>query len=350
MLENLKRWAISIRAAYSGRFTDYVRNVSIKEEFMVDKSFAERAKELVDSATNVNEKINQTLCQEFGMPSDKVSRWFKSLFGKTIRDALKDKFKISREALENALLISNNVKEMQALLGVSSNSSAWKGLLDREFGYSTYASAKTNFLLRRTVAAYNPNRDDNFSIICSQFLGDAHFDKTRRAMVITHGMSQAEYLMFKVSLINKAYPESAPISKITKRVHQQGHEYVSWYSGNFSESTFNRVVNSSYKEIFEELTPLGWCLWYLDGGGYYCYPSKEKNSSIHKIEIYVHNDECRDAAVAALKQLGFDPNQTKAGSIVFQDIVQCAKFLNTFVKPFDHIIPACMKYKYDMKI
>lgn len=314
---------------------------------MEKDSFADRAKQLLESATNVNEKINQTLCTEFGMPSDKVSRWFKSLFGMTIRDALKQKFELKREDIIRALLASNDVIEMQNMLGVKGTSAAWKGLLDREFGYSTYSSAKAKYIITQKIEAYNPNRADNTSLVISQLLGDGSFDKVRRAIRIQHGIKQLDYLMLKVALFNKAYPESAPVSNIKKRLHLQGHEYVDWYSGNFSESTFKRVLDMSPEELFDQMTPLGWCLWYLDDGGYYKYDDHKWQ---HKIELHVPNDGIRSAAVAELNKLGFRPNVSKTGSILFQDLVQITKFINTFVKPFDHIIPACMKYKYDMKI
>lgn len=311
--------------------------------------FYSRAKELLDSAASINEKINQTLGNEFGMPSDKVSRWFKSLFGMTIRDALKQKFEITKAAASEALILSNSVQEMQQLLNVSGTSAQWKGLLDRHFGYSTYASAKANYIVKQAVEHYNPTKEDNLSIIISQFIGDGSFDKQRRAIRLVHCMDQYKYLQWKVALINKAFPESYPVSKITKLVHTQGHEYVSWCSGNFSEKTFFKVLNMQPRELFDNLTPLGWCLWFLDDGGYYCYHIT-KTKKTHKIEIYVHNDDWRQAAVEELTSLGFHPNVSKSGSILLQDLVQIAQFINTFIKPFDHVIPECMKYKYDMKI
>lgn len=316
----------------------------------MDKTdFFTRASELLDAASSVNEKINQTLCDEFDMPSDKVSRWFKSLFGKTIRDALKHKLLPSRGDIVRALLLSNNVVEMQNMLNLKSTSAAWKGLLDREFGYSTYASAKANYIIRQKVVEYNPNTDDNLSIIISQLLGDGSFDRSRRAIKIQHSINQSDYLLWKVALINKAYPNSYPVSKITRHTHTQGHEYVSWYSGNFSEKSFLKVLDMQAADLMDRLTPLGWCLWFLDDGGYYKYNVTDTKAT-YKIELYVHNKEWRAAAIEQLIKLGFAPNQTSSGSIVFQDLVQIAKFINTFVKPFDHIIPTCMKYKYDMKI
>jgi len=313
---------------------------------MINTDFASRAQQLLDQATNVNAKINQTLCQEFDMSSDKVSRWFKSLFGITIRDALKQKFEITKQQVENAILASNNVKEMQEILKVSSTSLAWKGLLDKTFGYSTYSSAKASFISRRSVAQYNPNREDNTSLVISQLLGDGHFDTTRRVIRLQHSIKQADYLIFKVSLFNKAYPESSPVTKIVRRTHSQGHDYVDWYSGNFSESTFRKVVSMQPQELFDNLTPLGWCLWYLDDGGYYNY---DNYSSVHKLELCVPDASIRLAAIKELQNLSFAPNQNLT-SIILQDKIQIALFLSTFVKPFKHIIPECMHYKIDMKI
>lgn len=315
---------------------------------MNKSDFFSRATELLENATSVNEKINQTLCQEFDMQSDKVSRWFKSMFGTTIRDALKEKLLPSREKIVDALLMSNDVNGMQKLLNMKATSAAWKGLLDREFGYSTYASAKAGFIFRQKIDSYNPNPQDNISIIISQLLGDGSFDNKRRAIRIQHSIQQFEYLKWKVALINKAYPMSFPVSNVKTSTHTQGHEVCSWYSGNFSESTFYKVLEMKPSELFNELTPLGWCLWFLDDGGYYQYNTG--SGVTHKIEIYVHDSNMREAAKNELIACGFHPNETKTGSIVFQDLVQISKFINTFIKPFDHLIPACMKYKYDMKI
>ena len=220
-------------------------------------------------------------------------------------------------------------------------------MLDREFGYSTYASAKANFIISKKVEAYNPCRDDNISILISQLLGDGSFDEVRRSIRIVHGIKQWDYLKFKVGLINKAYPQSYPLSNIRKLTHTQGHKYVSWYSGNFGESTFRKITSMTDEELVSNLTPLGWCLWFLDDGNLnYCESS---GKHMYRLSIAISNEKLRKAAIHELNSVGFTPNESHC-ELYFSDRVQVAKFINTFVRPFDNIIPTCMKYKYYMSI
>lgn len=307
-------------------------------------NFYERAKEVVETSTDIKVKVNQILCDEFGLRSDEVSKMFKSFFGKTIRKALEEKHIPNREQIERALILSSNVNEMLEMLNLSKTSFYWKGLLDREFGYSTYASAKANFLSKQTVEAYQPNRDDNLAIIVSQYLGDGSFDSVRRSIRICHGIKQADYLLFKVGLIHKAYPNAYPVSKVSKYTHSQGHEYVNYYSGNFSESTFNKVVNMSSEELIEALTPFGWLLWFLDDGFY-----SVGNTGSQALGIAIHEPSIRKYAIKKLKTYGYDFNE-QYEMILLQSKPAIAQYINGMLKPFEHIIPSCMQYKLEMKI
>lgn len=308
-------------------------------------SFYDRAKELVLESKDIKVKVNQILSDEFQIHTSDTSRRFKSLFGKSIREALEEVHIPSREQIEIALLTSNTVIEMQDILNLDKTSSYWKGLLDREFGYSTYQSAKANFISKLKVSNYNPNRDDNISIIISQRLGDGYMSKDRKSLRIAHSIKQTEYLRFKVALLKRAYPEANPVSSITKHIHNQGHEYVSYYSGTFSESAYTKVLNMTNEELIDNLTPLGWLLWYLDDG----YNSVSKDYWSYSLGIACKSDEIKELAHKKLLTYGFNFN-IQPTMIILQDKVEISRFINSMLKPFEHIIPECMKYKIEMKI
>ncbi len=177
------------------------------------KDFYTEANRLLNEADKYNYPINKKLCEIFNIRSDVLSRRFKSLFGCTIREKLYEKFYPTRDEIINALITSDNVKEMQKKLKLAPTSAMWKGLLDREFGYSIFANAKANFIVREKVEAYNPTKADNLSILISQILGDGYLDKIRSSICIEHGYKQLDYLKLKVKLINKAFPNTPGIEK-----------------------------------------------------------------------------------------------------------------------------------------
>lgn len=314
----------------------------------MNKTFFSRANELLETATT-NTKINQILSLEFKLRSDETSRIFKSFFGKTIKEELNVRLTPTREQIENALIIAKDSKEMCNILNLQHTSSLWKGLLDREFGYSTFQSAKAKFLATRTVKEYNPSRDDNLSIIISQRLGDGNIPHDRDILRIAHGINQSDYLIFKVALLHKAFPNANPISNVRIFKHAQGHEYASYYSGIFSRSYINKVRNMSNKEMIDNLTPLGWLLWYLDDGFYSISKAKDGEYYTHNCGISIHNEELQDLAIEKLKCYGFSFNKNK-NDIRIQSMEAISSFMNDMLRPFAHIVPDCMKYKIEMKI
>lgn len=309
--------------------------------------FYERAKELVENAKSTNEKINQKLCKEFGWSSDKVSRQFKSLFGKTIRDTLNDKFTPTREQIEDALLKSSNVNEMKEILGYSKTAVAWKGLLDKEFGYSTYEKAKASFISKQQVADYNPTLADNISILYSQVLGDGNYDDIRGAIRIEHGYKQFEYLKLKVALIHKAFPESNTISDIKKVIRADtGYTSYTWYSKRFGTSYTNKLESKSKLEMLEDMTPLGWFLYYLDDG----FLSGDAKTGQVVCGFSTVDNSLKEAIIKIMESQGIIGWNTDKGGVRLSSKISVALFLNNIVKPFEHLIPECMRYKLDMKI
>lgn len=303
--------------------------------------FYERAKELIDNATKISDPINKTLMHEFGLRSDEVSRRIKSYFGKNIRDLLKEKLLPSREEIEDALVKSNNVNEMKKLLGFSKTSVHWKGLLDREFGYSTYKKAKANYILKRNVQDYNPTIADNKSILISQYLGDGSFDIKRSALKIEHGYKQLEYLKFKVSLINKAFPTTNDLNKIKLRIHDNGYKSYTWYSK--SISYIPKIYEKPKEKLIHELTPLGWLLYYLDDGFL-------SIGNVYSCGFSTIDPDIQKSIVATLETYGINGWNYTRSDVRLQNQISIAYFLNNIIYPFKNIIPECMNYKLDMKI
>ena len=302
------------------------------------------AKSAIENVISTKDKVNQQLCEKYNLRSDEVSRRFKSYFGKTIRDAIRDKLTPTKEEVIDALILSNNMMDMKELLGLSESTAIWKGLLDKYFGYSTYASAKANYMIKRKVEAYNPTQADNYSILISQHLGDGHYDEVRGALRIAHGIKQYDYLKFKVGLLNKAFPETQPLTSVKKLTHTQGHEYCSWYSGRLPDRYFNKIVSTPKHELVKEMTPLGWLLYFMDDGGYYL--SKEGQSLIMFSTV---DEELQNSIIEVMTTYGYKFNKAKT-YVCIQNKADAAKFISGMIMPFDHLIPDCMKYKYDMKI
>lgn len=310
------------------------------------KNFYEEATELIEEAVDFKSKINQQLCNKFNLRSDQVSRRFKSLFGDTIRNILLKKLYPSREDIVNSLITSESSKEMKLKLGLTEGSTLWKGLLDKEFGFSTFVNAKANFIVKEKVDLYNPTKDDNLSILISQILGDGSLERNY-CLTIEHGEKQLGYLKFKVGLINKAFPETPGINKITKLVSKTGYISYRWRSGKTISKGYIEKITKDKIDLIPKLSPLGWMLYYMDDGCYHYDTSRGFNTSQSIISIATIT--LQDALIKELKTYGYSfikyPKEIR-----LSDKVQVASFLSGMIKPFHNIIPTCMKYKYDMKI
>lgn len=312
-----------------------------EEDFLDDtKSFPELAKELADNETRPSFIIRR-LVEYFNITEAEVNKRFKLYFNMSIAEYIDGLSYPTRTEIENALLIANDVNEMKCILNMS-NSNQWKGLLDKEFGYSTFISAKSNFTVNKKVGQFNPNLSDNKAILISQYLGDGSFDKVRNSLRIIHGIKQLEYLKFKVAVLSKAFPSL--YTKVTVHTHSQGHKYGSYYSGKFS-AKYSDIFYKNKASLVKHLTPLGWLLYFLDDGNYfYNIDSKQSILSIATID-----KELQVELQKVLLTYNIKANISKT-QVSIQNKVDVVKFINSFIKPYENIIPACMKYKYDMKI
>ena len=300
------------------------------------KDFYTRSIELIES-NDVNTVM--ILSKEFNTSVKTANTRFKTYFGKTARELIRDRCTPSKEECDFLLMTSVDVNDFKTKAGFTNTPAYFKGLFDRYYGVSNYQKAKASVITKIPSKYYNPTIYDNKAIFLSQYFGDGSFDPARNSIRIEHGYKQKEYLLFKVSLFNKAFPTTNGIEAV-REVIRDGTGYVSytWYSGKLP----NNYVEAS-KDV-EELTPLGLMLWYLDDG---CYHVSKDGQ--HTISLCIPDEGIKQQAYNVFKSYGIEFTVRKV-ELVLQDSVKVAMFMNCFTKPFLHIIPECMKYKCEMKI
>jgi hypothetical protein len=149
---------------------------------------------------------------------------FKSIYGKSPRDLIREAIQPSKEELDSLILNCEDTLELRARLGFSHKQ--FLGLYDRYYGVSTFSKAKEQLLLS-APPLIRPHvfREDNVAILMSQHLGDGYYDRNRHALKIQHEIKQLEYLRWKVGLIREGYPEVP--TEITIHQHAQGHTMAS---------------------------------------------------------------------------------------------------------------------------
>lgn len=307
---------------------------------------AETRLELPDLYTRVQElrktifnfkEARDILTKEYNLTDMEVVRRVRSVMQKPMSEV----FFPTSEEIQECLIRANTNEEFKDLLGIANHE--FGGFYDKHLGVSNFVQAKTKCLYKLKIPNISPCTADNEAIIISQVLGDGSYDTTRKAIRIVHGIRQLTYLRFKVSLINNAYPQTKPISNISCHVHKQGHEYCSWYSGKLPEHVHTKIESYSYEQLLEALTPLGMFLLFLDDGCLYWQQSKVisicQGRTLEKHEQFAK----------LLSTYGIHANVTETACNI-QRQVDIVKFLNTFVKPFSHIMPESMRYKTEIMI
>jgi len=312
--------------------------------------FYERVQELVKNVNyrgNYNKEVVVPLMKEFNIQERAVYRRVKSLFGCTITELAQKERTPSRNEVENAVLLSNTKSEAREILGLKESDIVWTTIFDKFFGVSTFTAAKTKLILRQPNKEYYPTVDDNLSIIASQMIGDGSLDRKRRAIRIDHIDWQIDYLKVKVSLFNKAFPESSGIENIKLRQHIQGHKYVSWYSKKLPIKYINKVIEKKKHEVVDLLTPLGLFLLYLDDGSLSI--SDKYNTCTLSYAYSEHYPELGEALKCHLNTYGYN-FKTAKHSVYISSKPEIASFIKNMILPFKKYIPECLEYKIDMKI
>lgn len=307
----------------------------------ISKSFYERALELTKECKRVkNNNVYETLSKEFNIGVRTASDRFKSLFKMSVGEYIAYINKPSREVLRDAIIRCNSQEELLKYLDINYD---WiKGLYDIYFKVSTFRKAKETLLNEVDVIEFNPTIEDNLSILISQHLGDGWIDYSRDSLKIEHCEKQFNYLKFKVNLIKKAFPVTKGLESIRKRDNQGYVSYI--YNTNKIRHRYIEVIKkNSKKDLISKMTPFGWLLWYLDDGNLFI--SKNANH----LSISISDVILKLEAQKVLETYGFNFSINKTG-IIISDKFEIIKFINSFIKPYIHLIPECMKYKCIIKI
>lgn len=307
------------------------------------KSFYERAEELAHNCIRVkNNNVCETLAQEYNINLRAAHDRFKSLFHLPIRDYITYINTPSKEVLRDAIIRNNSQEDLLKDLNIHYS---WiRGLYDKYFKVSTFSKAKQYLINEVDVIQYHPSLEDNLSILISQYLGDGSFEfyDNRASLKIEHCEKQFDYLKFKVNLLKTAFPTIPGLETIRKRVNGKYISYI-WRSNNIRHRYMNIIKDTPKEELISRMTPFGWCLWYLDDGNLFI--SKKCNH----LSIAVNNPILQETAVQELQTYGFSFQISKS-QILLSNKLEIIKFINSFVKPFIHLIPECMKYKCIVKI
>ena len=277
------------------------------------------------------------IARQFGVSHKTVYNRFKSLFGQSPQDYIKNQLLPSKESLIATILDSSSTEECMRMLNLPACLA--RGLYDQVLGKSTYHAAKLHILQSIPVAIRKVTfREDNVALLMSQYLGDGSYDRKRHSLRIAHSSKQAGYLRWKVGLIHDGY-NTVP-TEIQTCTHTQGHEYVCWYSKKLGNVDFPENRES----VVSLLTPMGWLLWYLDDG---CW--------CQDILITTGYQAVAEAGQAELKTYGIEARVSKcsganAYNLTMRGQANSLLFFKNFIEPFSEITPECMKYKTEMKI
>ena len=119
--------------------------------------------------------------------------------------------------------------------------------------------------------------EDLKQLVLGSLLGDGTFTKacsTSYCMIIAHSEKQLKYLQFKEEILKK-YNLSSRINQIVQYDKRYKHNYTVCRLKSRTNSLFREIREMFYKgsrkeitdvEIFNELSPLGLAIWYLDDG------------------------------------------------------------------------------------
>jgi hypothetical protein len=277
------------------------------------------------------------LMQEYNVSEMELVRRVRSLCQKSLAEI----FEPTDSEIQNCLIRAETSEEFRELLGASSK--FMSGFIERRLGVSTFKQAKASCLYKMKVQGISPCTADNEALIVSQVLGDGSYDKVRKVIRIQHGIKQLEYLRWKVSVLQNAYPNLNGVKNIKIRLHAQGHEYADWYSGKLPEHITNKLDTYTHKELVNLLTPLGMLWLFLDDGCLFWKETKSISIS-NGIDLEKHQNISDYISTYGIHSVAYDK------SCVIAQQVEIVKFINTFVKPYINIIPVSMQYKTQLMI
>lgn len=288
----------------------------------------------------VNKKLLvDDLMSKYSISKEEVHKRVRSYYGCSLTDALEP----SEEEFVKALIISDDINQLKDLLQISTGLGS---LYEKYFGVSTYSRAKILVDKKRFVARINPTREDNFSVLISQHIGDGYlfYRGLSTSISITHGIKQYDYLSDKVKILSKQFPELPSVGSIKVYKHKQGHTYCQWRSV-LKNSFMKKILEAKKCDLIKHLTPLGVCLLYLDDGSL-CVTNNGLN---RHLSIACKDQEIRLELIKLLRSYGIE-SKLSTNILLISDTVNILKFLSCFVKPFKHLFSECMHYKMDLVI
>lgn len=283
------------------------------------------------------QEAKNTLMQEYKVSEMELVQRVRSLCQKPLAEV----FAPSDSEIQDCLIRAETSEEFRELLGADVH--YMQGFFDKRLGVSNFKQAKSSCLYKMKVPGISPCTADNEALIFSQVLGDGSYDTIRKSLRIQHGIKQLEYLRWKVSILQNAYPELSGVESIKCKVHSQGHEYADWYSKKLPKHITDKLDAYSHKEMVNALTPLGMLWLFLDDG---CLFWKDTKSITicNGIDKYKHQNIADYIATYGIHSVVYDKTCTIAQQ------VEIVKFINTFVKPYINIIPPSMRYKTELMI
>ncbi len=282
---------------------------------------------VVNDPAALTDPLMEDIAKKYGVCKKTTYTRLRTMYGKTLREVLRDKLTPSKEELSSLILNSTHVEEVWASL--KRGKDFYKGLFDQYYGVSTYTKARLEILKTASVVPYVVTREDNRSIVYSQLLGDGTYDKRRHALRIVHGIKQAEYLKAKVAMLCKAFPKLSCEVKV--RQHNQGHMYADWYSRHLGN--IDIPEKEDYPTLVPKLTPLGWLLWFLDDG---CLGQD--------LMICTLNKDLQKVAVKELASYGILAREGHQ-AVHMKGQENTVRFYKNFIEPLLHLVPKCMQYK-----
>lgn len=311
-------------------------------------TFKERSEELAKNCKRVkNNNVYETLAKEFKISKRLAGDRFKSMFGMPVRDYITNNIEPTKEDLVDLIIQSDNFSDLYKSSGIN-DPNKLVSLLNKYFNQSNIYKIKSKLILKIPIINYNVTREDNMSILISQYLGDGHIER-EGGFKIEHCEKQYHYLKFKIGLLNKAFPTTNGLGVVKKRLildKRTGKNYTSfsYRTGEVLKSQIKIILNRTMKDNIFNMTPLGVCLYFFDDG-YLTINSEYKTVELAFSSI---DEEKKIYLIDYFKSYGFNFNlEYKCISLKKKNDV--IKFIHNFIMPFDHMLPDCVKYKYNYK-
>lgn len=278
------------------------------------------------------------LSEKYKISRKAVYYRIRSKYGKKIAELRKDYKMPSRETLLYIVRNSEDSGEVKQKLGLTD----WefKGIYDKVLGVSTFLGAKTIAISEMVVNKHTPSHKDNISMIAGMRLGDGSVDPRRKAIRIEHCAKQKDWLQTKVNLFSDAYPY------VNTEIRTSERSFGTVYRWSSRKLNGDALRYSMIPKIDlpNYLTNIGIFILFMDDGNY----GKYGYSSV--LGFAVENMQFALKIQTVLNSYGYNFKIETEHYISIKVKTEIAGFLNDFIRPFDYLIPQCMRYKTTLKV